>query len=562
MGKFSHSVLLLCCALAMASGAALGVGDENAPKAFWLQGQIVAAVKPLPNEGYIQIARRMLEAPERYLEIAAFNNNRPLQKGRSVRIPLNLLKPEQRGNILRMLYPEDELTEKGWAHHVTNPLETLIQLTEAYTGSKRRFRALAQFNSLKNPNVLRAGTVITIPLKWIPGALGFQPKALRAPLGLLKDGASGRIFATYTLKKNETLYSVILRFTDRERADEVRRMASIMMRLNGIARENAVPAGRPLRMPVEWISEDYLAQKTAPRHKAPPPPVVRRPSPRYGPVHVIIDPGHGGVDPGAVYGKRGTKNRVYEHEVVYDIALRLSGLLNAKGYRTHLTVRDPVQAKPVRTVATSRLGREMVQVNPPYIISNNDVSVNMRVFLIDALLRRLTRRNKVAPENIILISIHGDALAPSLRGSMVYFPDHRLRVPEFRPKGRVYRLRKEAVPSIIRFTAKQGKDSHWASKRFGENIITALKAQGLRVGGRRPVRSYYYRNGERTLPAVLRYSRVPTSVLVEVGNLNNPADRRAILHSGTRQRIAKGLADAVQRYRGKGAAVALGKKAG
>jgi N-acetylmuramoyl-L-alanine amidase len=552
-------ILLFAAAVCFAAPA---VAYRPPPKAFWLQGRIVAAVRPLPNEGYILLAQRVMEKPENYRKIIAFNNNRPVQQGRSVRLPLIALKPELRGSILRTMYPEDELTEKGWAHHVTNPLETLIQLTEAYTGSKGKFRQLARLNRIRDANVLRAGTVITIPLKWILPELGFQPTAVKAPLGLVRDGASGRTYATYTLRKDETLYSVILRFTDRERAAELRRMAGIMLELNGIRGAKSVPAGRPMRMPVEWLSPDYLVQQ-APRRRPPPPP-RRTFKPRSGfePVHVIIDPGHGGVDPGAVYGSRRKGNLIYEHEVVYDIALRLSGLLQAKGYRTHLTVKDKAQAMPVRLVSTRRLGGEKVQVTPPYLIQNDNVGVNMRVFLIDALFRRLTRGKKVRPENIILISIHGDALAPTLRGSMVYYPDHRLRVREFRPQGRIYRRRREALPAVIRFSQAAGKQAHWASKRFAEGIIAAFKSAGLRVGGRRPVRSYYYRDGERTLPAVLRYSRVPTSVLVEVGNLNNPSDRRAILHNKTRQRIAQGLVNAVKRYRRGRPTVAQSRKAG
>jgi N-acetylmuramoyl-L-alanine amidase len=558
--RFSIAVLL---ALALAASSALPVQGGQPPlKGFWYQGRIVVAVKPLSNEGYIQIAERVMQHPRKYRDVIAFNGNRPVQRGRSVRFPLSTLKMPMRGNILRAMYPEDELTEKGWAHSVTDPLETFIQLTEAYTGSKRRFRELARLNRITNADVLRAGAVITIPLKWIPRELGFQPTSVKKPLGLVYDKATGRTFATYTLRKDETLYSVILRYTDRERAAEVRRMAELMLKLNGIRGATSVPAGRPMRMPVEWLSPEYLGDGAVVR-RAPPPPKPGKTLRRgFEAVHVIIDPGHGGVDPGAVYGSRKKGDQIFEHEVVYDIALRLSGLLNAAGYRTHMTLQDRAQAMPVRVISTRRLGKEKVRVTPPYLIQNDHVGVNMRVFLIDSIFRRLTRKKKVRPENIILMSIHGDALAPTLRGSMVYFPDHRLRLREFRPKGRVYRIRQEALPSTIRFTQAAAKEAHWASKRFGERVIASLKAAGMRVGGRRPVRSYYYRNGERTLPAVLRYSRIPTSVLVEVGNLNNPHDRRAILHSKTRQRIAQGLANAIKGHRPARPTVALRRKAG
>ncbi len=556
-------VLVLVLVLAAGSGRALAFGHEAPPRAFWLQGQIVAAIPPRPNEGYIRFARRVMADPSRYREIIAFNGGRPLQHGRPVRFPLNTLKPRLRGNILRALYPEDELTERGWAHHVTDPQETLIQLTEAYTGSKGRFRELGRYNRIGNADLLRAGKVIAIPLGWMPEELGFRPMAVKPPLALEKDGANGGIYAVYALRKNETLYSVILRFTDRERAAEVRRMSHLMVRLNGLINEKTVPAGRPVRIPILWISEDYLVKKKAARRPPPepPPPRSRRTAP-FEPTHVIIDPGHGGVDPGAVYGSRRRGDQVFEHEVVYDIALRLAGILNAKGFRTHMTVKDKAQTAPVTRISTKRLGGEKVQVTPPYLITSDNVGVNMRIFLIDALFRRLTRRGKVAPDNILLISIHGDALAPTLRGAMVYFPDHRLRVAEFRPRGKVYRLRREAIPAAIRYSARGSQEAHWSSKSFAEEVIASLKWHGVRVGGRRPVRSYYYRNGERTLPGVLRYSRVPVSVLVEIGNLNNTADRRALLKNSTRQKIARGLARAVERHRGKRAAVAVARKGG
>ena len=44
---------------------------------------------------------------------------------------------------------------------------------------------------------------------------------------------------------------------------------------------------------------------------------------------------------------------------------------------------------------------------------------------------------------------------------------------------------------------------------------------------------------------MLRYSMVPTSVLVEIANLNNRLDRRDLLKSKTRQKIAKAITNSV-----------------
>ena len=544
----------LIALLLLASASAASAAETLLP-AFWLEGRIVAAVLPRPNEGYIQLAARVMAEPSRYPEVVAFNGNRTVMRGRPVRFPLNLLKEEFQGNILRSLYPDDELTERGWAHRVTDPLETLIQLTEAYTGSARRFRELARYNGLRNADLLRMGTVVTIPLAWISEGLRFGPQGLKAPLELIRDPAKGRIFASYRVRKDDTLYSLILRFTERERAEEVTRMSRELVRLNRLRNERALPAGRALRIPIEWIGEEYLLQKAA-RRPRPPPPVVRRKRVRRSaPVHVIVDPGHGGSDPGAVYGSRRRGNRIYEHEVVYDIALRLAGILTSMGIGSHLTVTDPAQPLPVAKLSSAKLGRERVAVNPPYLMQSPNTANNMRVFLIDSLFRGLTAKG-VPPENVILISIHGDALAPTLRGAMVYYPDYRLRAVEFAPRGRAYRLRREAIPAAIRFRPGPSRLAHDLSRDFGEEIIRSFRKHGILVGSRKPVRSYYYRDGERTLPAVLRYSRVPTSVLVEVTNLNNARDRKALLAASTRQRIAKAVADAVDRYRREQSAVA------
>ena len=530
---------------------AVDFGDPGARmRVYWLDGRLVVGVYPLANEGYIQIARRVMTDPEQYPAIVAFNRKRSPQAGRPVNFPIATLKGAQRGQALRALYPDDELTERGWSHRVTDPLESLMQLTEAYTGSKRRFKELARYNRITNPDVLRMGQEIVIPLHWIAAPLGFRPVAVKKPLTLAKHPETGRIYAAYTVRPNDTLYSLLLRFTERERAAELNRMAGLLLKINGLRSENRLYAGRTLRIPIEWISEDRRIAGHAPvRRLAPPkrPAAKRRISP--GPMHVIVDAGHGGADPGAVYGRPGRRDHVYEHEVVYDISLRLLRLLNAKGYKTYPTVEDPFRPHPVQALSTKALGGERVRVSPPYRMDSAKVAVNMRVFFINALYRRLTGKQGVAPENVVLISIHGDALAPTLRGAMVYYPDHRLRAAEFYPKGRVYRIRREAVPSLIHFRRDASRLAAEASRDFGEVIVRAFKANKLGVARRRPVRPYYYRDGERTLPAVLRYSLVPTSVLVEVANLNNRADRLLLLNPANRQRVARGLAAALDSLR-------------
>ncbi|HUJ74743.1 MAG TPA: N-acetylmuramoyl-L-alanine amidase, partial [bacterium] len=537
----------------------------------------VVSVLPKANEGYSILARRLLEHPQQQGQVAAFNGRRPVLQGVAVKMPLKLLKPALRGAALRALYPDDELTEQGWAHTVSDPLESLIQLTEAYTGSTGHFRELARRNALRNPNVLPLGTQIIIPLEWIPDEEGFHPSGLKAPLRL-EQQPGGNSYALYVLQPNDTLYSLLIRFTDYERAEEINRLSRALVQLNHLKNAAHVPAGRTLRIPLEWISDDLIvglpkpqaaqapvaaapAAPAVPRAKptptpsplpaAPPaPPATTRNARRPGqPLYVILDPGHGGVDPGAVYGTRRRGDLVYEHEVVYDIALRLMQLLRAQGNTVFPLLRNTWQTAPMATLDPAMLGHDEVLVTPPYHMDSVHVAVNLRIYLVDSILQQLTGREGVDADNVLLISIHGDALAPTLRGTMLYVPDARLRTPEFGPHGRLYRSRREAAAHLIRFVPRENWEAQQDSLAFASLVMQSLAEARVRISNRKPIRTFYYRRGVRTLPGVLRYSRVPRSILVEVGNLNNEEDRRELLQAAARQRIAQGLADAVRRYR-------------
>jgi N-acetylmuramoyl-L-alanine amidase len=563
--RWAASLLLL--PLTLLCLAASADAQDAAPlplQVAWINGRIVVGILPLPNEGYIQIANRVLEHPERFAEIGAFNQNRPVMTGRTVKFPLVSLQPALRGAALRALYPEDELTEEGWAHTVTDPLESLLQLTESFTGSKRYFKELAKRNRLKNPDVLPLGTQILIPLEWIPDEMGMRPPGLKEPLRLVKDEKSGRFYAVYALERDDTLYSLVLRFTDREQAAEVNRLSRLLLKLNALRDAKQIRAGRTIRIPLEWLSEEWVRQgpKPPPLAALEPPPgraappakeaPKRRPRPLPGAaparLHVILDPGHGGADPGAVYGSRRSGDLVYEHKVVYDIALRARQLLEAGGHRVYMTVRNPAQSAPQEQLSMREIGKEEVLVTPPYRMISVTTAVNLRVYLVDSIYRRLTEKEGVAPENVVLVSLHGDALAPTLRGTMIYIPDHRLRTPEFGPRGKAYRARQEFTARMIRYAPAENRAAQERSNALAQTIIRSLDSGGVRVNRRKAVRPFYYRDGVRTLPAVLRYSRVPQSVLVEIANLNNPDDRREMLRGEARQRVAKGLAAALDAH--------------
>ena len=228
----------------------------------------------------------------------------------------------------------------------------------------------------------------------------------------------------------------------------------------------------------------------------------------------------------------------------------MSKLLKKEGVIVHPTLADPNQRKPVRFLSHRHDKDEQLLVTPRYSARNSRVGANMRVYLVNHLYKKL-RKQKVPPENILFISLHGDSLHSSLRGVMVYYPDRRLRRGSFRLRNKIYRSIKE-YDSKLTFHTKDNRYSEKLSKSFGKIIIDQFRKSKLSTHrGSSPVRGYLYRKGKKTLPAILRYNKVPTSVLVEIANLNNRLDRIALLKSKTRQQIAIAISNSVYAHFGR-----------
>lgn len=524
-------------------------GDKQKFKVGFRDGEIIVRIQPRPGEGLFRFASWTLKDwNNNYKKIQKFNNNRPLQKGVFVTFPFSELNANMQSLALQTLFEHDSSEEEGWAHRVLFEGETISLISGVFAKNEISAAKLIEYNKLKNNGKnLGIGDVVMIPWDWVREELNLKPVEVKEPL-FVKVDQFGKPYAWYKIKKGESLYSsVVIRFTGRTLAEDVNEMAKQLLKLNNIDDERFIMAGSEIKIPLEWISEEYIRKKIAePLEKEPEEEVVKKPVKKGEAIHVIIDPGHGGVDPGATFGSIAKGDRIYEDETVYDIGLRLAKILKSSNFKIYITLVDPDQEKPIVTLAQKKDSDERVNVNPAYLIRSANVGINMRIFLINNIYNRLLKE-KVPKENIILLSLHADALHKSLRGVSVYFPDARLRSHNFKLRHSIYRRRNEYAREI-RFTGGENKFAAKASSAFGHNIVQTFKKSGLKAHTSFPVRGYYYRKGKRTLPGILRYSKIPASVLVEVGNLGNDEDRALFGNADFRQKVATALAESIQSH--------------
>ena len=229
-------------------------------------------------------------------------------------------------------------------------------------------------------------------------------------------------------------------------------------------------------------------------------PLRVRPPPRYRPM-IVLDPGHGGIDPGAI-GWDG----VYEKNIVYPTAQYVSRQL----------------------IATHRFRVAMTRGPDEYV----------------ALRERVARARALHAD--LFLAIHADALPnPAMQGLSVFTLSAKasdreaaaLAESENKDVVEGVRLSREPreVGAVLIDLARRQTDN--LSIAFARELLVALGQDVALLEN--PQRSADF--------AVLTAPDIP-SALVELGCLSNPAEERRLRQPAYQQRLARGIAHGIEAY--------------
>ena len=214
----------------------------------------------------------------------------------------------------------------------------------------------------------------------------------------------------------------------------------------------------------------------------------------------MLDPGHGGVDPGAI-----GPGSVKEKDVAFAVALAAQSQLKAKGYIVHMT----------RTT---------------------DVKIPL-----------LARRQKARQVNAdLFISIHANSAegAPTARGADVYIWGHA-------NSERVRRLAKsendadlvDGLPSV----GNKDVDTILSDMMQSQTTADSTRLGNLILRNISGKVKLHRSQVDTANFLVLRSLDIP-SVLLEMGFISNPQDEKLLSSANYQRSIAAGIAQAVEQY--------------
>ena len=291
---------------------------------------------------------------------------------------------------------------------------------------------------------------------------------------------------------------------ERIRRNDSAQRAQVVVDLAGNVKHSvfalAATSERPDRIVIDVFRQEESVVVAVPR---------RRPRTGEGPYTVVIDPGHGGLDPGAI------RNSIQEKDVVLDVCLEVARLIDRlPGYRAVLTRKTDYYPSLGRRV---EIAREQ----------EGDLFISIHC--------NATRRTSVKGMEVYFLSLQG---ATDREAKELADKENAADLVGLAPE----EADDDLVISIL-MDLRMTTVLH-ESSRLANDLLASARGSGV-VTGRKVKQARFQ---------VLRSLAMP-SALVELAYLSNGEDRKLLASKQGRRRLAEVVVDGLLRYRNDGQAV-------
>ena len=530
-----------------------------------------------------------------------------------VLIPFARLNADTRRTVLLTIFEDAYVDEEGWHHIVqfagSEGKETLWSLAEWLTGRGFNHHAIQSHNNMASAN-LEKGQYILVPRELLlevmreptPGrsppqqappllpveAIEPEQRAPETPTdGAVQlarfDGNGGNSFdadqaqreltyeedadgpyALYLIKPGEAIYSaVVVRFTNFDTNQAIMEASAIIAERSGITDVTDIDDFTPIKIPVDMLADRFkplgdparqqyeasIAESRRLRDE------MRRDTAFTGDLEgvvVVLDPGHGSRDPGAIQPAYG----LYESEIAYDVVSRIIQLLEPTGARVYSTLVIPDRGfTPTDATRFQHDRSGIVLTTPPYPDSPSQydarVSANLRYYIANEIFAKETAAG-VDPRRIIFSSIHCDALFNTQhRGAFFYIPGAAIRAQQgHRDHTNAWPYRNFREVRAVSTTDAERRRDEALSRVFAQTLYEEfgeMRVQRFRHGP--AIRTEIRRSRTNVfVPAVLHGNKIPTKVLIEIANMTNPTDRERMANPEWRQRVAQAYVNGLKTH--------------